>query len=264
MHLKEWALAVAYSFNPMYYKKVADAPPKEMFALVNKTITRAFVVMLIVALPMLVAVPSYVSSALGSFDVLTIDGRTELGEQIGVPAHDPHLVIDLSAQKAYEGERALLTREYFYFQSPFGAKKINTDYVLDPLAHKRESSLIVFGLFLLWLPSLLIYAYIVTFLKYLIWWAVFSTMAIVAIRALVLSSMRLRRIVNICAYALLPIVILEVLTIPFDTAWLFPILDFMGFAINLGSILLYMVLLIIGLVGLEKEIRLEIRDRGRY
>lgn len=264
MNLKEWLLAVAYSFNPVQYKKISDAPPKEMFQLVNKTIKRSFLVMIIIALPILLAIPSHVTQALGTFDSLTISGTAALATQIGIPSRDPHVVIDLTDEKAYEGERMLLTKDYFYFNTPLGAKKINTDYILDPLAHKKESGLIVFALFMLWLPSLLIYGYIVTFLKYMIWWVLFSALSIVVIRAIVLSSMKMQRIVNICAYALLPIIILEVLTIPFDTTWLFPVLDFMGFAINLGSIILYLILLVVGLVGLEKEIRFEVRDRRRF
>ncbi len=261
MHWKEWLLAVGYSFNPLHYKKVCDAPFPEMFLLVTRTILVSFLLMLMLAAPSLFSIPGELSDVLTYFDVLDIRGRAQLNTAIGFPQHDPQLVIDLSQKKVYEGERMLLTESYFYFRTPLKPQKVSLEYVKDPLAHPKEAGLIIFVLFLLWLPSLLIYGYIVTFLKYLLWIIIASVIAFIIIRAVVLSSMRLHRIVNLCAYSLLPIIILEIILIPFDTGFLLPILDFLGFSINVGTIVIYLVLLSIGLITLEKEIRIEVKDR---
>ena len=186
---------------------------QEMLQLMRTTLSWSFTAMILIAIPSLESMPWTLQKTLDDFDSLKFTGDVTTAQPIAIPADDPQLVIDFSDGKVYEGERMLLTKGYFYFQTPISPKKINLNMIKDPLSYRWEFSLILTLIFVLWLPSLLIYAYFVTALKYFLWLALSSLIATVLIRLILLSKMKMRKIVNICAYALIPVMILEVLTL---------------------------------------------------
>ncbi len=242
---------IKISFNPYSYHEIADEEMRTTLTHVPLMVGVGFLIWLILVVPTLLTLADSIESQLSSFTKFELGGTVEAVDSFGLPLNNPKFVIDLTQERRIEKETVLLTKQYFYFNTLGGAKRIPINKITHPLEYRAEFAEFSLLAFLFFLPSILFYGYLGFLVKYALIIGITLAVVLFTCKVLLIIGMPVRRIINVTIYAATPMVLLETIVAPLKDALLFPLFDVMGvnfYALSLG---IYLGLVISGLYAVE-------------
>jgi hypothetical protein len=219
------------TYSELSSKKIRDGV-KYIFAL----LFASFIIMCILALPRIAAMPNYIETELSKFDKLNISIEMETSSPVRITGEDPQIMIDAGADAAIGDEKLLITGDQLIYR-PYGiAKTYNISEYSDVTAKKQEISRLMTLLVIILIPTILITSYIMFLVKYIITIIVLAVLLFIALR-MMKKELSFFKSLNVAIYAATPMILLEIIFIPFNSNYLYSLFQFMGmnyYAITLG------------------------------
>ena len=247
--MKKFFTELINSFKPDSYSAISKFPSSRAVKYFTKVLILALVIMCLLFIPKIANIPAQVSEEASKVEEINLDKCLKTGSVINIPDEDPFLVIDPTDQPKLIGEeKLLLTKESFshnLFKDP------KTISLKDKAGVGKFLAIVA----LFTLPSIVIITFILFWIKYLI---ILLLISIVYFLLLDLTHFRLRwkQVFNaVCFASTIPILI-EVISIAFNSDSLIPLLEFAGIKVYLIGLIIFLVTsaIAVGYVNLRKEI----------
>jgi hypothetical protein len=230
---------VIRSLNPPNYADLSEIRIRRGASYVMGVLLAAFIIMVIISLPKITAMPGYIESELSKFDKLNISIDIEMSAPISFTSEDPQIIIDTENNRTEMGsEKLLITDKYIYYR-PYGrTKEQNISELEDLTAKKVEISRLITLLIVILMPTILIILYIMSLIKYAITIAVVALLLYIVLR-IAKKNLGIRKSINTAIYASTPMILIEVIFIPFNSKYLVQMFQFMGMGFYLVTLLIY-------------------------
>jgi len=227
------------SANPAEFEKLTHKPIAKAFKHTLFILFICFIIMSILALPKIISIKSNLENQFSHFDKLTLNIEAEMNSPLVFTEKDSQIVIDTNNQLNMSKEKLLITKDYIYYKPYNSIKKINTSDFKNLLENKEKTSNILSFLIILALPSILLTSYILYSIKYLFIAIVFTLLGFIIAR-LRINPIKFKQILKIALYSTTSIILIEVISVPFSTSYLFPFAQLMGMNFYISTTLLYL------------------------
>ncbi|MBL7050966.1 DUF1189 family protein [Candidatus Woesearchaeota archaeon] len=228
-----------------------SANPAEFEKLTHKSIAKAFkhtlfilfvcfIIMSILALPKIISISSDIQNKFSHFDKLTLSIEAEMNSPLIFTEKNPQIIIDTNNQLNMSKEKLIITKEHIYYKPYNTLKKINTSEFKNLLENKEKASNLLTFLIILALPSILITSYLLYAIKYLFIAIVFTLIGFIIAR-LKINPIKFKQILKVSLYSTTSMILIEVISVPFSTTYLFPFAQLMGMNFYISTMLLYLI-----------------------
>ena len=246
---------VVKGVNPAFWKQVILAlHPRNYTGLSSRSIRKgvmyiiallfaSFIIMCIISLPNIISLPGYIENELSRFDKLNITIDAEMNSPVKLTREDPQIIIDTTGKTTELGDEKVLITDSMLYYRPYGTtKEYNLSEFKDPTTKSEElSRLLAFGAILL-LPTILITSYVMFLIKYAAT-ILIASLLIFLIARIAKKDMGIKRSINTAIYAATPMVLIEVVFIPFNSKYLVPLFQMMGMNFYLITLIIYISLI---------------------
>jgi len=238
--MKKWEGVFAKSL-PVRLRELFEKSFGHMVECVSKVLLLAIIMMCVAFIPKLVQVSWDVGGQLAKVNMTTAscEGKITTNEPVRLPLSWPYLIFDTTGIHSHlERERFLITDEGILYRW-FGREHVKSfegfsEAWDDP--QKMKGFVVAFIIFIL--PSLAFFLYGFLWIKYMCLIVLFGTGSYVLLD---LTHFRLpwKQAVKIAGYAIIPVLILEVVSVPITTKYLVPLVQVVGVNMYLVPLILY-------------------------
>lgn len=251
MRIPEFIKEVVWSFFPPRYYQLADKPFSKSLIYLSKVLLLAFLVAGILFVPKLFLLKDTVESELSKFESFSVSGDVKQSDKITIPKHNPWVVVDLNSNLTLTKEIIVIDKETIKYRF-LGIKSIPREDLKDISAHRDGASRFLTAMLLLMLPGVALLLYIRSWLKYFLLIVVMGTVVFLVME---LSKLRLswKQMLNIAGHALTGVIFIEVISAAITTAYLIPVLRFLGVSIYAITTAVFVFMMIVGVVGYHIE-----------
>ncbi len=249
MQIPEFLKEAIWSFYPPRYHELSKQKLSKSLRYMGKVLLIAFLIAGLLYIPKLFLMKSTIREELDKFQVFQVAGNVVQSSPISVPRHKPFVYMDLNAQHN-------LTQEIFVIDNStvkyrwFGIKSVPLEQLKEISAHKAEVSGFLTAIIILMLPAIAILLYIRSWLKYFLLVLVLGTFFFI-IFELTRFKLKWKEMLNVAAHASTLVILIEVISAPISTAYLLPVMRFLGVNIYAVTTLLFAVLTVVGIVGAQ-------------
>lgn len=251
MQVPAFIKEVIWSFFPPRYRQLADKPFSKSLGYMSKVLLLAFVLAGILFVPKLFLLKDTFESELSKFENFNITSDVQQSDKITIPKHNPWVVVDLNSNLTLTKEIIVIDSETIKYRF-LGIKSIPREQMKDISGNRAGASRFLAAILLLMLPGIALLLYIRTWLKYFFLIIVAGTFFFLIME---LSRFRLqwKQMMNIASYALTAVIFIEVISAAITTAYLLPILRFLGVNIYAITTAIFAFMLIVGIAGYNIE-----------
>jgi hypothetical protein len=233
---------VMFALHPKSYSDLSSVRVKRGFGYLLSLLLASFIIMSIISLPRIAVLPEAISSEISRFDSINLSIDIETSAPVRIPEKDPQIVIDTENPGAKMGnEKILIAGDYIYYRPYASAKGYNLSEFNDLKEKKDDASRFLTFIFIVLIPTILLASYIMFLVKYIVSIAVMAALIFVMIRV-AKRDIGIFRAWNTALYASTPMVLLEVVMIPFNSKYLVPVFQAMGMNFYLIPLLAYIAL----------------------
>lgn len=233
---------VLLTFHPKSYSELSTRSIRKGFNYLLAILLASFILMFIIAMPKIIGMPDYIKGELNKFDKFNISIDIEMSEPVMFTAEDPQVIIDTTTNRTEMGKEKLLITDEQISYRPYGRARTSNISEFEDLTNKKEETARFLAfLAILLIPTILITAYIMFLIKYIITIIVFSIILFIAVR-IAKKDLGILRSLNTAIYAATPMILLEVIFIPFNSKSLVPLFQLMGMNFYLVPLLIYVLL----------------------
>jgi len=251
MHVPEFIKEVVWSFFPPRYKQLADKPFRKSLGYMSKILLIAFILAGLLYIPKLFLMKDVMEEEFGKFGAFKLDGEVVQNDKITVPRHNPWLVIDLNNNLTLTKEIFVIDKNNVQYRF-LNTKSIPREQLKDFGANKARVSGFLTMILIMLLPGIAILLYIRMWLKYLLLIFVFGTLFFIIME---LSKFRLKwkQMLSIASHALTAVIFIEVISAAITTAYLIPVMRFLGVSIYAITTIIFAFLMVVGIIGYNFE-----------
>ncbi len=237
---------VILTLHPQSYTELSSRSIRKGFMYILELLFASFIIMCIISLPNIINLPGYIEMELSRFDKLNITIDAEMNSPVKLTQEDPQIIIDTTGKTTELGdEKLLITEDYVYYRPYAMTRTYNLSEFKEITTKKEEISKALTFLAILLIPTILITSYIMFLIKYIIT-IVAAALLLFIIARIVKKDIGLKRSVNTAIYAATPIVLIEVIFIPFNSRYLIPVFQIMGMNFYLITLIIYISLVAFG------------------
>jgi len=253
MQIPEFLKEVVWSFFPPRYKQLADKPFRKSLTYLSKVLLIAFILAGLLYIPKLFLLKNVMQEEFSKFSSFKLDGEVTQTDRISIPHHNPWLVIDLNSNLTLTKEIFVIDKDDVHYRF-LNTKSIPREQLKDFSANKARVSGFLTTILVMLFPGIAILLYIRMWLKYLLMIFVFGTLFFIIME---LSKFRLKwkQMLNIAAHSLTLIIFIEVISAALTTAYLIPVMRFLGVSVYAVTTLIFAFLMAVGVVGYNVEAR---------
>jgi hypothetical protein len=245
---RDFLWTILKSLNPDALKDLSERITKDSLKYLWTLIVLCLVLMVVVAIPKFIFLPSYINSQFNKFNNLSIKVTTDMKEPVTIAQSNPQLIIDTTGNITNLGKANLLiTKDVVMYRSMFKAKAFNISSIENILENKQGTTKLIMFFALLLFPMLLVLLYVLYSLKYLII-IILTTLLSFVVLKIIKHKITFVRLFNLTIYASTVMILLELLTLPYLYNYLLPIPLFFGVTLPLIPIALFIVYFIIGII----------------
>lgn len=240
VNLNFWKKA-AYSMHPKSYAELSSRKIRDGPKYLLSILFAAFILMSIIFIPKVISMDDYISSELSKFEVLSINISEEMSSPIEMPGKNPQIIIDTADSSREMGnEKVLIAGSSLYFR-PYGkVRSYNLSEFKDITSKKDETSGLLTFFAVMLVPTILITSYAMFFVKYTVTILIAAVLLFAGLR-LAKKDLGILKCLNIAVYASTPMVLIEVISIPFNSNMLMQVFQVMGVNFYLVTLLIYLV-----------------------
>jgi len=234
---------VAITLHPKSYSELSSRSIRKGFMYLIALLFASFIIMSIISLPNIINFPDYVEGELSRFDKLNITIDAEMSSPVKLTREDPQIIIDTTGKSTELGEEKLLITNESLFYRPYAlTKTYNLSEFKDLTEKKEEVSKLITLFAILLIPTILITSYIMFLIKYAVT-IVVASLLILIIGRIAKKDLGFKRSINTALYAITPVVLIEVIFIPFNSKYLIPLFQVMGMNFYLFTLIIYISLI---------------------
>ncbi|OYT31551.1 hypothetical protein DRJ22_00360 [Candidatus Woesearchaeota archaeon] len=242
-----WLLKeVIWSFYPPRYKQLCNQKVRSSLKFLSSILFVSFILASVLFLPKIVTIRSAIEHEIDKFSVFDIKADVSTSAPVVIPSNNPLFVVDASSDRNISKEFFVVTKDSVKYRL-FGRHSVP----LSGFKNIKESKRIVSGflsvLAVLMLPSVFILLYIKFWIKYFLI-VFFVSLVLFILFELTRWRLKFRQVFNIACHTVLVMVVLEVVSAPFGTRYLFPFLKFLGVNVYAVSLALFSVFTVAGFV----------------
>jgi len=227
---------VAYTFHPFRYQYLADKRFSSSLWFMARIIMIAIVLAALLSFPRMFAFKSGIQDELGKFSEFHISGNISATAPVNIPESKPMAVIDLvTANKTIGDETFLVTKDKISYRF-FGLRDISISELKDVTANPAAVSRFLTILLLMFIPAFGFLLFSSLLIKYLLL-VLLSSLAFFVLLELTHFRLKYKQMLSVTCHTATFAILLEVLSMPFSTAYLVPTIKFLGtyvYAIPLG------------------------------
>jgi len=155
------------SFLPSHWAEISKRTVGNGIVFFTKVLLLAFMLMMLLAVPLLVKMPGEISNQLAKFDVLQLSGNFTMSSPVKMPKSEPLIIFDTSgAYTELTTERVLITKDKIFYRPFIRTQYVNTEQLKDLKKNRENVKRFLAVLVFFVLPSVLFYAFITVWLKY--------------------------------------------------------------------------------------------------
>lgn len=168
--MKRFFKEVTHTFLPGEWDELSRKPVKQGLLFFSKILLAVFALLLVLHVPKLVQMPVVIGDQLGRFEELKCEKAVvEMSAPIRLPRFDPAIVIDTTGQhEKVTTERLLVTKDKVFFRPLFKSYQVDVEELKNIGKNKEQVSVFFAALVFFVIPSIVFYAYVALWLKYLI------------------------------------------------------------------------------------------------
>jgi len=238
--------SVILTLHPKSYSELSSRSVRKGFTYLLALLFASFIIMSVISLPNIINLPGYIDNELSKFSKLNISIDAEMDSPVKLTKDDPQIIIDTTGTNTELGEEKLLITEDNIYYRPYAfAKTYNLSEFKDLTQKKDEISNLLTVAALLLIPTILLTSYVMFFIKYAITILVASLLIFLTAR-IIKKDISIKRSLNTALYAATPIILIEVIFIPFNSKYLIPLFQMLGMNFYLITLLIYLSLIISG------------------
>ncbi len=251
MKIPEFLKEIVWSFFPPRYKQLADKPFRKSLTYLSKVLLIAFILAGLLYIPKLFLLKDVMQDEFAKFSSFKLDGEVTQTDRISIPHHNPWLVIDLNSNVTLTKEIFVIDKETVQYRF-LNTQSIQREQLKDFSANKAKVSGFLTTILVMLFPGIAILLYVRMWLKYLLMIFVFGTLFFIIME---LSNFRLKwkQMLNIATHALTLVIFIEVISAALTTAYLIPVMRFLGVSIYAVTTLIFAFLMVVGIVGCSIE-----------
>jgi hypothetical protein len=226
--MKQFFTEALQTFAPSHWAEISQRPMGKGIGFFSKTLVFAFFVMLLLAIPTLIKMPTVISEHLGRFDTLQLSGKVEMSSPIKLPKSEPLIVLDTSgAYDELTTERVLITKDRVQYRPFIRTRSVDTAELKDLKNNRAKVRTFLAALAFFILPSAFFYMYVIVWLKYFL---MMFALALIVFVLLDLTHWRrtFKELFVIGCYVSLVPVLAEVVVSGINAHWLIPIVNIAG------------------------------------
>lgn len=237
---------VILTLNPKNYSHLPSRGVKRAFGHLLAVLLASFVIMSIVALPNIIDLPEDIKGELSKFEKLNITIDVEMSSPVKIKGGDPQIIVDTTGAFTELGsEKLLITEDNIFFRPYAMTRTYNLSEFKDLTTKKDELSTVLTLLAIILIPTVLITSFAMLLIKYIITILAASILLFVLAR-LIKKDIGFGKSVNIALFASTPMILVEVIFIPFNSKYLIPIFQLMGMNFYLITLFIYLSLMLFG------------------
>jgi hypothetical protein len=247
MQMPDFIKEVVWSVYPPRYRQLADKPFRKSLGYISRILLIAFLLAGLVFVPKLFLLKDNIESELSKFETFKISGDVKQTDRVSIPKTNPWVVVDLNSNVTLAKELFVVDSKTVQYRF-LNIKSIPREQLTNVAEYKAPASRFFTSVLLLMLPGIALILYIRMWLKYFL--LVFVA-GIVFFIIMELSKFRLKwvQMMNIAAHALTIVILIEVVSAPFTTVYLLPVLRFLGVNIYAITTALFAILMVAGIAG---------------
>lgn len=248
------------SFNPKkYHDLVHEFSVKDAIKYLAQCLVLLFLVMVIISAVKVYDLPDYVATEMQAFSEISFDVNQSMNKPFRLTENYPILVIDTSGETQELEGRMLVTDEALKYNLGFGEEELMLEDYKDVMAQKDNVGRLVFMIFLVMVPGLLILGYLSFFLKYLVVGAVLALLAYV-VSWLMQKTVNLWQAYKVALFSCTLMAVLEIILLPFNLEF-YDVGLFYFVTIGLLPLLVWVILFIMALGETGKK---ELKENVRF
>ncbi len=250
--MKKWERVFSKPL-PVRLRELCEKSFGHMVECVSKVLLLAVLMMCVVFIPRLVYASFDMGGQLAKLNTTSVscEGKLTTSEPARFPARQPFIVFDTTGIHSHlENERFLITDEGVLYRW-FGKEKMRSfEWFSEVWASPQEVKGFVIALVIFILPSLVFFLYGFLWIKYLFLIVLFGTVSYVLLD---LTHFRLpwKQMVKLAGYASVPMILLEVVSIPINTLYLVALVQVAGVNVYLVPLIFYSICMIVLVVFLH-------------
>lgn len=219
---------VLYSVRPISLYERTQQPFRRNLLFFSKSLFFAFIMMGLFYMPTLVRLPAYFDQQMSKFKSLSIDSNFSVMSPVYFPERDGLLIIDTTGlHKKLKHERFLITREGVHFKLFSEPHFIKAESFREVLSHKERFSMLFTTILVLFLPAFVFWSYFFLWLKYFVQ-IIFLGSVFFTLFDLTHWRKSWKQFLNIAAFTSFFPLLLEVISLPFGTDFLIPLVETIG------------------------------------
>ncbi len=251
MQVPQFLKEVVWSLYPPRYRQIADKKFSKSLGYMSKVLLVAFLLAGILFIPKLFLLKGTIQNELAKFETFKLSGNITQTAPVTIPKHNPWVVVDLNSNLTLTKEIIVVDSTTVKYRF-FGIKSVKREALKDPAANKGPASGFAAAMLILMLPGIVLFLYIRAWLKYFLLVMFAGTVLFIVME---LSKLRLqwKQMLNIATHALTVIILVEVVSAAITTAYLIPILRFLGVSIYAITTAAFAVIMVLGIVGYHIE-----------
>lgn len=252
--LKHFVQTLLHSLNPVWYTNIVELKPKKTIMHMILVLVFSMAVMCVLFLPSILNLESSLERDLAAFQAFKIDGVVNMTEPVLIPKSDPEVIFSINDEKRMiDDEKLLVTKEYVYFK-PFGRPlRIDINKLFEPLKYKDEAAGFLSIFFIVLIPALLLFLFVVFALKYAFLIGLGAGLAFFVLKVLLLHKISFKRIFNVVAYAATLLIFLEIVFIPLNGNILVPLFQFLFLDFYLIPVIIFIGYIVASLWVVESK-----------
>ncbi len=216
------------SMNPGAYEELAEEPLKKSMKYVPKLVFFGFILMIILSIPYILALPSYINNEFSKFSSFKVTTDINTTKAVILTDKFNFLRVDTTQNATIGNSKILLTKNsvqnrplpclafnalcIFY---PNTIEMKNTTGYSNILGNKEEYSNLAFFMMLLILPSILLILYLYNLVKFAAIIFIAAGIAFIITRALRYYT-TFNKLLKVSIYAITITVMIDLLTRPFS------------------------------------------------
>jgi hypothetical protein len=227
---------VAYTFHPFRYQYLADKGTRSSVWFMTRIIIVAILLAGLLSVPKLFAFKSGIQDEVGKFAEFQISGNVSATDTINIPSTKPVVVIDLVTANRTIGDETFLVTEDRIFYRFFGLKDIGISELKDVTANQAAVSGFLTVMLLMFMPAFGLLLFASLWFKYLLL-VLLSSLVFFMLLELTHFRLKYKQMLCVTCHTATFAILLEVLSMPFSTAYLIPTIKFLGtyvYAIPIG------------------------------
>lgn len=259
MQIPEFIKELVWTFYPPRYKQLSEQPLRKSLFFMSKILLIAFLITGVLYLPKVALLKGTIEDELSKFEMFKLEGNVTQSDAVTIPRHNPWVVIDLN-------RNLTLTKEFFVIDQNtvqyrvFSPRTVPREQLKDIKEYRASASRFFTIVLLLMLPGIALLLYIRTWLKYYFILLVMASFFFV-ITELTRHRLKWKQVANIVAHTLTPVIFIEVISSFATTAFLLPIVRFLGINIYLVTMVILMAFTVAAIAGCQYELHKESKHK---